>query len=265
MIFATTAANDKDLRAQLKKRLGAIPIFTAIPHGDVNIVGKWRNGDGYRALVERKKLGDIISCIENGRYLAQWQQAREAGWEDMWFCAEIDKSFREDPHTGMIRVKRGNKWYDMKPTFMWSRVEDFLFQIQWILGVKLIRTSSPEETGRAVARLYQMYSDPPENHKTLQKIFTPACGDKNEDVVSRLFNKPSVLRKVAVQLPGIGWERSKDVELVFGSIRELALADVPQWRAVPGIGKKVATQVVEELRRDVRPPLPGGNNIEDLY
>jgi len=62
-----------------------------------------------------------------------------------------------------------------------------------------------------------------------------------------LLKPPSLVRRVAKELPGIGWERSLLVEETFDSVRTMVNAPLEQWLEIEGIGKGIATKVQEEL------------------
>ena len=57
----------------------------------------------------------------------------------------------------------------------------------------------------------------------------------------------SLVRRVAKELPGIGWERSLLVEETFDSVRTMVNAPLEEWLEIEGIGKGIATKVQEEL------------------
>ncbi len=56
-----------------------------------------------------------------------------------------------------------------------------------------------------------------------------------------------MLRRVAKELPGIGWERSLAVEKHFVSVLAMMLAKSPEWEKVDGIGKTLAQKIVKAI------------------
>ena len=252
MLLVTTAANDEDLREWVKKLLGKKVVFAPIEHGDVLIHGKWLNGEKARRLIERKKMGDLISCIETGRYLFQWQRAYKAGWKEQYLFAELEEGtrYKESRRTGLVEVKYGKDWVPMKPAFEWHRIETFLNEVGEYLNVKVVRTRGPEHTAKLIVSLYLMLQKPPEEHSQLKKIFIPP--KPREDPIMDLFEKPSASRSCLAILPHVGWTLSKAAEERFGSIRSWVNATEQEWTEVPKIGKKIAKDIVEELERDSR-------------
>ena len=58
----------------------------------------------------------------------------------------------------------------------------------------------------------------------------------------------SLSRMWALQLPGVGHDRSRTVAMAFGSALELAQADANRWQMVNGIGKVLAHKIVDAIR-----------------
>lgn len=54
------------------------------------------------------------------------------------------------------------------------------------------------------------------------------------------LRKPSLLRRIASELPGIGFGRSKNVESKFQTVARMLSASEREWQEVEGIGKVVA-------------------------
>ena len=223
--------------------------FINLPFGDCNSHGLWVAGEPIKWLDERKSLGDIVSCIETGRYLHQWQRARDAGWTNQYLYAEVVGQYQEDYKTGFAKIKRGRKWVVLQPEIPANLIDSFLMEVEDYLGVRVIRTRSVKETARLIARRYILYRRPPESHQALHKIFTPAV--VNKDLMD-LFSTPSISRKALAQLPDIGWDRSKDIEEHFGSIKRWVNATEEEWMEIDGIGKKITKAAREAIRTDYR-------------
>ena len=62
------------------------------------------------------------------------------------------------------------------------------------------------------------------------------------------MTNPSLLRRVAKELPGIGWERSLLVESHWKSIRDMVNATPEEWTQIDGIGKGISKRIDEVLR-----------------
>jgi endonuclease III len=95
-----------------------------------------------------------------------------------------------------------------------------------------------------------MFQREPEEHSSLKQFaITP-------EPISSFLSKPSLIRRMAKELPHIGWDRSKDIEKEFGTARELCrvLAEGERERLldVDGVGKKIATDILESIDKDER-------------
>jgi len=88
--------------------------------------------------------------------------------------------------------------------------------------------------------LWQMFRKPPVKHGSLETFY-------RQPMRVDLLRKPSLMRKVAAELPGIGWEKSKGIVAKFGSVANMTNASVADWEKVPGIGKSLAQSSVAAL------------------
>lgn len=267
MMYVTTAANDHLLRWHLKRMLGkGVIVESNIPFGDTNVHGIWFADEPIKYLDERKSLGDIVKCIDDGRYLQQWQRAKDAGWGKQYLYAEVVGQYQEDYKTGLAKIKRGKRWITLLPEIEAKRIESFLMEVEDYLGVTVVRTRNVKETAKCIVRRYILYRKPPEHHASLKRLFTPSI--PNEGLMS-LFSSPSISRKALAQLPDIGWDRSKDIEEHFGSIKKWVNADEEEWLEIEGIGKKITKAVREAIRTDYRDEKKlrkgAAGDIDDLY
>jgi len=62
-----------------------------------------------------------------------------------------------------------------------------------------------------------------------------------------LLYKPSLARRVAAELPGIGIGKSGAVADHFKTVRKMVEADEQEWTEVAGIGKTLAKKINEAL------------------
>ncbi len=236
MIYLTRSPNDADL----------IPLFgdTAIPvnnpYGDFGFFGYWYGGRLIRVIGDRKKVHDIAASVEDGRHLEQVQRARESGIEFVFMV--IEGRYREGMD-GQIQIEVNRKWRDLQATrdnpLPYFRLVDYLNEIDWYGGVRVVRTESPMETVRAVQRLYHLFSKPPEAHTALHLFHT-----SNHPAT---MGRPSLLRRVAKELPGIEWTRSETVDIHFQTVRRMVNASIPEWESLEGFGPVIARNVDRAL------------------
>ena len=235
-IFVTEAPNDRDL-LQVLQSVGMNAISAPIPHGDAVFFGVWADSTACRVCIERKQLGDMVSCILSGRYLQQAATAYDAGFEHLVLIPEGTR--RRDANNGLLMVPHGRGWTPTVPEIEYDRFENYLDQLSVYGGVLVKRSRDVTETAAYIRILHSMFQSAPEDHDSLHKIYSePYPGPVS------LFHPPSLLRRIAKELPGIGWKRSAEVEKSFGSVRDMIAADARRWTQIRGIGSKIAEGVV---------------------
>ena len=52
--------------------------------------------------------------------------------------------------------------------------------------------------------------------------------------------KPSLIRRMACEIPNVGWEKAMKVEEYFVSVRRMFEASEEEWREIEGFGKVTA-------------------------
>lgn len=235
MIYLTTAHNDRSLIPLF----GGLAIAAPIPHGDFNFFGIWQDNTPAKVCGDRKKIGDLVSCINSGRHLQQLQQAHASGFTHQFIIVE---GLMQPGGDGLLHVRKGRDWAPHYPNIEYHRVDAYLNQIDQYMGVQVKRSMSPAETVAMVVALYHLFQKAPNDHNTMKMMYSPPPPQIG------FFHGPSLLRRVAKELPGIGWERSLAVEGHFESVYEMATATPSEWLDVEGIGKKTAEKVVREIR-----------------
>ena len=222
-------------------------ITTPIPHGDCVFFGVWEDEQGepvnIRVCVERKKIGDMANSIHTGRYLAQAQRAREAGFEKLILIVEGPVRIGGDGLVTIPKMRaRKRVWVPVVPHIQYSRFDRYLSELDLYTGITVKRSGTVRETASMIKALWLLFQKPPKDHDSLHQIYTEATPQGS------LLSPPSLLRKIAKELPGIGWGRSRAVDQHFGSIVAMMVAEVDDWVAIEGIGKKTAELVVTAIQ-----------------
>lgn len=197
--------------------------------------------------IERKKIGDLAACINDGRFLFQMQNCKEAGAD--YLCLVLEGRYRRNPDDGLLEIpvwgfnSRGNHaeiWKPVQPTMMHSRFTQYLLELQRDTGIIVVHTENVRGTADTILALYQNFQTPQNEHKSLNRIFKPPTP-------SVQLVRPSLVRRIASELPGIGWQRSGVVAEHFQSVRAMIDADWKEWSSLDGIGKKTAQKVLKSL------------------
>ena len=248
MIYTSSLPNDADMIRALGSMAIPVNLFTDACFASV---------DEKLICVERKKIGDLCSCISDGRFLFQMQNCKAAGGD--YLCLILEGRYRRNPEDGLLEVpvwgfnpraqKRAEVWEPVKPTMQFSRFDQYLTELQRDAGILIKHTENVRGTADVILALYQNFQTPQDGHKSLNQIFKPPTP-------SVQLVRPSLLRRIASELSGIGWERSGVVAQHFSSVVEMVNADALEWENITTtdskgklrkIGRKVAEKVVKSL------------------
>ena len=249
-IFLTTQSNDADLIPLLQPLVTPYPI----PFGDFNFSGKWTNQEQVWIWGDRKKLGDLVTCVvSTGRLLRQVQDAKAAGFR--FFFVIIEAVFRCNPDTGNLQHLRGKKWVDYhlnpknpdSPTIPYIQIINYLNQLDWYCGVRVRITSNARETAQAVKDIYHLFQQAPEDHSSLKQFET------HHDPHAAYLYKPSLTRRIAKEFDKVGWDRSLGFDKEFNTTGEMLKVigegDVKRLMKVNKVGKGIAQSMIEEVSK----------------
>ena len=240
-IYITTAANDRDLRKVFEEEYPGVSFPLGILHGDAS----WDSASGWdtehlaawefdiKVCGDRKKVPDLLACIDDGRHLNQIRSAYEAGFSRQFLV--VEGMIKEGPNNTVVQRKNA------RPTeTTYSRLKAYLHQIQYLVNVQVIHTRTVRETVHEIFHLYTMFQTPPEDHDSLKKFYVPPY--------TPVTMKPSLMRRFSKELAYISWDRSKAVEKRFDTIQEMANATEEDWMDIPGFGEVIARSAVRELQ-----------------
>lgn len=235
--------DDREGSAALAGRLRAAGIEAEIRRmefGDCCWIGNGPNGPALIG-VELKTAQDLLASMRTGRLCGH----QLPGMSEEYFAIYliVEGMLREEAETGVLQRYSAGHWHDLcvgQQRFMWSEFESYLTSLDTLVGVHIRRTSTLRETVSCIRTLYQWWQKPWDQHSSHKVLYTP-LPEKS------LLIKPSVLRRVAAQLPGIGYERSAAVEKAFGTVYRMAQADAGQWQQIDGIGKGITQKVMRAI------------------
>ncbi len=243
-IYCSNRPNDQDMIKALGSLALPLPLLV-----DCAFSGVGDNDQSLAVAVERKKIGDLCQCILDGRYLNQVQSAKRAGFDVL--CLIVEGDVRSNPDDGILEVPvwginprtlhRCQIWEPVKPTITYSRFDQYLTELDYLAGVIVKRSANVKETAVIIKALWDNFQTPPSKHNSLHKIYEQPVGQV-------LLVKPSLVRRVAKEMEGIGWERSRVVAERFPTVKAMVEADVKEWLGIEGVGKKTAEKVVKALR-----------------
>lgn len=242
-ILVDGRAGSRDLLPLLQaRRLPAALANPQLEFGDLAWKGHGPHGE-CSVGVEYKTPGDCMSCMTSGRYAGHQLPGMLQAYD--WVYLLIHGITREEPDTRMLQHLHRGKWWDVtvgQTRFMYAQYAGWLNTMQTRVGVKVIRVAQESDAAAEIHNLYRWWTQKQwGEHGSYKILYTPPPPQT-------LFIKPSLCRLWANALPGIGWEKSAAVEQRFKTGIALALADIWEWKDVPGIGPTIAGRAVKQIR-----------------
>ncbi len=237
MILIDDRVGSKELMHPSLDRGGIPRELSRLEAGDICFEGNTASG---RSLigVERKCLTDMIASIRRGRFSGLQLPRMQELYEHVWLVVEGRYRPAKD---GILEVPCNGGWRPLQlgsSRFMYAELDNALTSFQVMSGVRVKFSYDIYETNRIVLDLYNWYQKDWGKHHAHKAIYE---GDQVA------IWKPSLLQRVAAQLPGVGIERSGAVASHFHSVKDAVNADERAWRRVAGIGKVTAKRIVEEV------------------
>uniref|UniRef100_A0A6M3K154 Putative nuclease n=1 Tax=viral metagenome TaxID=1070528 RepID=A0A6M3K154_9ZZZZ len=215
-----------------------------LSYGDVMFTGNGPEGVTYRIGIERKVVRDLISSMANGRLVGHQLAGMKNSYNVVYVL--VEGAFRPAQDSGLVEMYSRHCWHvadfgESRRRFMYRDIVAFLNTLGICGGVTVLRAGTRVETAAIVSALHYWWTNKEfEEHHGHMKEFVP-------EVVLPL-GKVSTVRRVAMTLPGIGWELSSRVADKFENVLQMVSAPVEEWETIPGIGNGIATKAVRELR-----------------
>jgi ERCC4-type nuclease len=228
LIYLTTAANDRDLVKQFHETEAVV---APIPYGDAVVEGL--SDDGHVSICgERKKPLDLIQCINSGRHIRQVRDAYEHKFKHYFLVVE---GILKQGSDGEVEYRTGTNW--TRTGMPWTRYQSYINQLHYLMGVNVLYSTGVRGTAEIIRSIHDFFQTI--DHSSLKQFHSPNPS---------LLSNPSLLRRVAKELPGIGWERSLLVESHWTSIRDMVNATPEEWTQIDGIGKGISKRIDEVLQ-----------------
>lgn len=225
------------LRARGVRDVEASTLFS----GDIAIDGNGPEGRPISVGVEYKKLGDMLQCIDNGRFVGHQLPAMLDCYEVVWLV--VEGIWRESAE-GLLEVPRGAAWSPIRTGTgyaMASSLVGFLMTMEQKVGIKVMRTGTTRQTVDWLYHMNRWWTTKEWEEHRAHLAFD------NSQALS-LISRPSLVRKVAKELPGIGMGRSGPVSRRFPTVLDMVLAGESDWAEIEGIGKTTARKVVKAIQ-----------------
>lgn len=223
--------------APLLRTLGAKVKVARLTFADAAFYGHGPSGECHIG-VERKKVAELVNAMTDTRFTGHQIPGLLKTYERRHLL--VEGRYWPDPRTGLLMVNGQEAGYGRK-RFMYTDFEHFLMSVQFKAGLIVKQTNSDKDSAWWLYTLYTWYTKPWEKHKSVYAI-----DEVKPDTA--ILDERTLVRRVAAQLPGVGWVRSKAVEAHFASVDDLCKARVADWVEIAGIGKTIARVVVRAIR-----------------
>lgn len=242
MIYIDDREGSKELHPRFLMKYS--PVLVRLDYADAAFEGKGPDGN-VDIGVERKVIGDLLSSISTGRLSGHQVPGLVNEYYRVYLIVE---GYWRAGDSGIIEIKSGSRWNLIRHgrRYRYKDVLSYLSTLETMAGITVRFTHTITETIATIQSLYDWWQKAWDTHKAHMQISKPP-----PRAMYLNPNGPSLLRRVAVELPGIGYERVKYVEAVFHTVEEMVMATREDWQNVPGIGKVTAGNVFKALRGEM--------------
>jgi hypothetical protein len=213
MISVDPRVGSGDLKDLLTAR-GLPARHLHLDYGDVCFPGDGKDHHPVMIGVELKRVGDLLSCITDGRFSGHQLPGLLANYHRVYLIVEGLK--RSDDGSLVTWQGQGRGWRPIpwgRKSWMWVAMDHWLISMEEKANVVVVHTSNRKETVEHIHSRYTWWAvDGWEAHKShLDFDKVKFTGDTGIN-----FGRQSHVRLIAKECPSIGWERSKYVEHHFG-------------------------------------------------
>lgn len=238
MILVDSATGSREL-LPIIQRIGEEAKLQNMEYGDFVFSGNGPHGE-IDIGIERKALHDMLHCIDDAR-LAGFQSH---GMRTMFKIRIVILEGFYKPHDNegiLMESRDGYKYwpckYRTKPP-LYSKLYNYILSLS-LSGLLVIHSRDPYQTAFNVVETYRYFQKKWTDHTAMQEIQTFA--------LSEVMGRPSLCRRWAAQVDGIGVKLSADVDRQFRTGRMMALASPSDWASIRGLSMSTAERIVSEI------------------
>jgi len=238
MILLDNRVGSKELLPYIQ-RLGTKVELGHLEYGDAAFEGHGPTGT-IAVGVERKTLSDLLNCVDDARYSAHQRPGMLAMYQ--FNILMVEGIWKPDSTTGyLMECIRTLEWRPFRyrtQMVRYSKAFRYLLTLQ-IAGTPVIITRDLEHTAYNICECFAYLQKRWEDHTSLletQKLNMPS-----------LNGRPSLVRRWASELDGIGVKHGMEAERLFRTPYELASSDEGDWIKIPGVGAKLARSVIKQI------------------
>ena len=233
--------------APLLRKLGEEVELTQMPYGDVAFLGYGVQGAPVSVGIEMKSLSDVLACIQSGRFAGHQLPGLVQSYDYVWLL--VEGVWRSRPQDGVLEYRRegshGGQFWNVagggRKLWLWRDLESWLNTVCVMGGIRVHRVRDWNEGAAWIKTLHQWFVKEEHSSHLVMYSGKAIAGDE------ALLVRPSLVRRVAAELPGIGFKRSAAVASHFRTVAEMVSAPLSEWLMVDGVGRKTAADIVRGL------------------
>ncbi len=239
MILVAHETGSKEL-LPIIQRIGEEAQIANLPYSDFCFDG---NGPkGYITIgIERKTLHDMLHSIDDSRFAG----FQAHGMRSLFGLRILIVEGHFKPHDNdgyLMEGFKGGTVFGLcryrSRVNPYSKLSNYLLSVS-LSGIHVIRTRDMYQTAYEICMAYRYFQKPWSAHNSMQEIQSLALAE--------VAGKPSLCRRWASQIDGIGVKLSTDIERYFHTPRRLALADESDWASIKGLSLTTAKRIVKEV------------------
>ncbi len=256
MIYIDNRTGSKDLKPYIPDS-----ILVHLDSADASFEGEGPQGTVISVGIERKRIGDLLNSIATGRLSAEQLPKMLDTYQYNYIV--VEGVWRRDKHddTLWISTDGGHTYKTPHGRQRWTMegVYHYLSTLQVIVNIRLFQTRTARDTAHLITYLYSWWQKPWEKHKSHlalhkgQRLWNTPRELSFVDCTG--ITKPSLARRIAAELPGVGVDRSRDVADYFiakctsveDAVCYMFEATEEEWRSIPGVGKVTAKMCWDAL------------------
>jgi ERCC4-type nuclease len=246
VIVVDYRTGSKELVPHLEK-LGLECHVDTLEFGDFAFEGFGPSGP-INVGIERKTIGDLVSCIVGGRYAGTQLPGMLATYQESYLI--VEGTMQPGEHGELMTYNGHSKsWQPYRfskhnrERFTYSMVNRYLLTLTRAAGVKVIKTHNMARTAQELYDLYHHCRKPWEKHQTLHTFNTVAT------VVSTMEGEADLARRIAKELPGVGWVKSAKLANHYETAWSMLHAILEWPKELEGIvGKAVSDRIYKAVR-----------------
>ena len=215
--------------------------LTCLPYADFSFTGKGPDEVPWLIGIERKTIRDLLNSMSSGRLAGHQLIGLVNSYNTVYLI--VEGLFRPKPNNGLLQIWQDRNWITLSQgnrNYMLRDVWLFLSTLTIKTGIHCIMTHTEYETVHYTTSLYWWWTRKEYNEH--RSYLQPHNGDIAP------MTSHSLVRRVAAQLKGVGWERAKAIANEFSSVEEMVECNEDGWVFINGIGAKLAKSITQELR-----------------